>query len=117
MKSNSRSIRLSKILKKEISFIVKNILNDPRIDSMITITSVKVSIDLCYAKVFVTLLDDLDSFKKKLSLKGLQNSESFIQHCLSKRINVRVIPKIYFILDMSYLNGIRISNLINDQLR
>ena len=51
---NYRGGRINEEVKKEISNILREDVKDPRINGMISVTSVKVTKDLRYAKVYVS---------------------------------------------------------------
>lgn len=109
----SRSSRVAQELKKILSFIIQYSLRDPRLNTMITVSEVLLSPDCKYAKVFVTFLND----KKKIIIteiiKILNNATGFIRKLLSKKIKLRMTPKLFFIYDDSFANGIKISNILS----
>ncbi|VFP83725.1 30S ribosome-binding factor RbfA [Buchnera aphidicola] len=113
LKNFSRSIRLERILHKEIAIIIQRRLRDPRLNFLITILEVKLSSDLSYAKIFFTCLNYQDNNRIKLILNILQKAEGFIRSLINKNLLLRVIPKLCFIHDTSYIAGIFVSNLIN----
>ncbi|QCI27245.1 30S ribosome-binding factor RbfA [Buchnera aphidicola] len=120
-KSFHRSIRISEELKKEISYILKNKLRDPRIHSFITVSEVKVSKDLSYAKIFINDMEDIKFLKKNIlknNVKNiisiLQNASGYIRRILCKKIILRKIPILFFYSDNSLIKGIKISNLIKN---
>ena len=53
--ANYRGGRINEEVKREISIIIRDEIKDPRMTAMVSITSVKVSKDLRYAKVFVSI--------------------------------------------------------------
>ena len=57
MSLSKRSGQLEKSLKREINNIIYRKINDPRI-KFVTITRIKVSSDLKYADIFVTIFND-----------------------------------------------------------
>ena len=91
-----RSEQLEKSLKREINNIIYRKINDPRI-KFVTITRIKVSSDLKYADIFVTIFNDEEQQKK--ALKGLKNATKFIRGELGKDLKLRYVPKIKFKID------------------
>ena len=66
-KNPNRMNRIDEEFKKELSFIIDRDLKNPNITGMISVTKVKVSKDLHFARVYVSLLN---SKSKKILLKG-----------------------------------------------
>ncbi|WP_225639164.1 30S ribosome-binding factor RbfA [Candidatus Profftia sp. (ex Adelges kitamiensis)] len=113
IRKNNRIQRVSQEIQKKIAIILQSHIKDPRI-VMVTVSSVKVSCDLNYAKVFVTFLNDHDPNTVKIGLQVLQKVSGFIRMLLSRVMYLRVIPKITFVYDASLIEGIRMSNLITN---
>lgn len=101
--------KLNKLLKEEISDIIKK-LNDPRI-GFVSITDVETSADLRHAKVFTSILGD--ETEKKESINGLNSAAGFIKHELMQRIRIRYMPNLTFLYDNSIERGTKILSLIN----
>ena len=110
-KNPNRMNRIDEEFKKELSFIIDRDLKNPNITGMISVTKVKVSKDLHFARVYVSLLN---SKSKKNTLDGLKNSSGFIRSELAKRINLRYTPELVFELDDSLEYGDRIENILKD---
>ncbi|CAL4043385.1 30S ribosome-binding factor RbfA [Buchnera aphidicola] len=113
----SRAHRVAQELKKILSFIIQYSLRDPRLNKMITISEVLLSTDCSYAKVFITLLENEDKLVIIETIKVLNNATGFIRTLLRKKINLRIIPKLFFIYDNSFINGIKISNIISNEIK
>jgi len=111
----SRSCRVAQELKKEISVIVQQSLRDPRLHGIITISDVRLSQDLSDAKIFVSFLNEQESLFLKNSIKILNNASSFIRILLRRTMQLRIIPKLFFIYDNSFIEGMRISELIKNE--
>ena len=56
--NNKRINRISEEVKKVLSELLYNGLKDPRVTSMTTVTEVKVTRDLSYANIYVSVLGD-----------------------------------------------------------
>ena len=50
-----RTDRIAGEIQKEISDIIRNSIKDPRIPQMVSVTGVKVTKDLRYAKVYISI--------------------------------------------------------------
>ncbi|MDD3626245.1 MAG: 30S ribosome-binding factor RbfA [bacterium] len=89
--------RLQQLLQEEISGILSRDIKDPRI-KMMSITRVIVSKDLSLAKVYFSTFKEEDGEE---TLAGLESSSGFIFHLLMKRLTLKTIPHIKFIIDTS----------------
>ena len=110
-----RKEQLEKFLIREINNIIYREINDPRI-KFVTITRVKVSSDLKYADIFVTIFNDRKQQKK--TLEGLKNATKFIRGELGKDLKIRYVPDIKFIIDKDLEQQYKLLKIIteiNDQ--
>jgi ribosome-binding factor A len=90
-----RILRLEDIFKKELNTLINQETNfDPGI--LITITSVKISKDLQWANVFVSIYP---FNKHEIVLNHLIAIAGQFQHQINKIINIKHTPKIVFKLD------------------
>ena len=100
--------RISDALIEQISYIISNKVKNKDIN-FVTITDVKVSSDLGFAKVYFTVLD---SDKKDITLKALTEASGFIRHELRDRIDIRQIPKLSFVYDESIDEAKKIEDIL-----
>jgi len=108
-----RSGRLAEEFKKEISDIIKNEVKDPRV-GFVSVVSVDVSVDLRYAKVYISVLGDEKSISD--TIKALKSATGFIRREIARRIQLRYTPEITFIYDDSIAHGAKISKILADVL-
>jgi ribosome-binding factor A len=106
-----RSGQLEKSLIREINNIIYRKINDPRI-KFITITRIKVSSDLKYADVFVTILNDKK--QKRKALEGLKNATKFIRGELGKDLKIRYVPNIKFMIDKDLEHQYKLMKIITE---
>ncbi|MEI8596482.1 MULTISPECIES: 30S ribosome-binding factor RbfA [Photobacterium] len=114
-KEFSRTQRVAQQLQKELAVILQREIKDPRI-GMATISSVEVSRDMGYAKVYVTFLT-IGEQTPEDSLEALREMAPYIRSLLGKQIRLRVTPELNFIFDQSLTEGMRISNLVSKVVR
>lgn len=110
-KNNNRFNRVDEELKREISNIISFELKNPNVTGMISVTKVKVTPDLKYAKVYVSILN---SKNIKETMTNLKKSSGFIRSELAKRINLRITPEVIFELDDSLEYGARIDTILKE---
>lgn len=106
-----RSNRLGETLKEEISHMIQEELKDPRI-GFITVTSVEVADDLGHAKVFVSVLGDVQQTKD--SMEALKRASGHVRSEIGKRIRLRHVPEIVFKYDSSIEHGAHIAELLRE---
>lgn len=110
MPNSNRFERIGEEYKKEISNIINYKLKNPNVTGLISVTKVKVTNDLKYAKVYVSILN----FKNlKETLAGLKKSSGFIRSELARSVNLRNTPEIIFELDDSIEYGARIDSILD----
>jgi ribosome-binding factor A len=110
----SRIDRIAGEMKKEISEIIKFSIKDPRIPDMLTVTSVDVTGDLRYAKVYISILASNE--EKKNAMIALRGAAGFLRRGVGQRIQLRYTPEIIFEEDDSIERGMYINELINKTL-
>ncbi|REL27372.1 30S ribosome-binding factor RbfA [Thalassotalea euphylliae] len=107
----SRTDRVAQQIQKEVATIIQREVKDPRL-GMVTVNAVEVTRDLAYAKVFVTFFT-LEGQDEEVSVKILNEAASFIRTLLAKRIKARIMPELRFEYDKSLVEGVRMTNLVN----
>ncbi len=100
--------RIASNIVKEISYILAYEVKDNDI-KFVTVTDCKLTTDLSYAKIYVTVLDNN---KKETTLKALKDDSGFIRKELAERIDIRHIPELEFVYDESIEYGKKIEDLI-----
>ncbi|MBQ9011784.1 MAG: 30S ribosome-binding factor RbfA [Bacilli bacterium] len=105
-----KSERVSDALIEQISYILENEVKNKDIN-FVTITDVKVTNDLSFAKVYYTVLDDT---KKEATDKALKSASGFIRHALRDRVDIRQIPELRFLYDESIEYGNKIESILED---
>lgn len=101
--------RIENMLVKEISNVISSEVDNPDI-GFVSITAVRTSSDLDFARVYFTLFD-MD--KKESTEKALNKSSSFIRKVLSDTIELRHVPELKFIYDESLDYSNKIESIID----
>ena len=109
-KNNNRQGRIDEEFRKELSQIISYELKEPSVTGMVSVTRVKVTPDLKYAKVSVSILNSKDVQE---TISGLKKSSGFLRSELARRINLRHTPDLVFELDESLEYGARIDSILN----
>ncbi|ADD79909.1 30S ribosome-binding factor RbfA [Candidatus Riesia pediculicola] len=116
-----RSKKLSRMIQKELSWILHRHIMDPRMKK-IMILHVDLRRDLSFAKVFFSIFfsySKMISFSRKekssKEVVELLNDRQFlkmVRYLLAQKIEIRMIPKLTFFQDRSIEESIRIDHLI-----
>ena len=109
-KSN-RMYKIDEELKKEISNIISLELKNPHLTGLISVTNVKTTPDLRFAKVYVSMINEKS---KKENLKILKQSSGYIRSEVARRVNLRITPELIFEFDDSLEYGSRIEEILKD---
>src|SRR5574344_312939 len=102
--------RIASEMVKEISYVIMTEVKDPNV-KFVTVTDVKLTTDLSYAKVYVTVFNQ--EYIKD-TLKALNNAKGFIRNELKERMDIRNIPELEFVYDESIEYGARIEKIIDE---
>lgn len=106
---NKKIKRLESDILRYLSDIIANEANDELLKTL-TITSVDLSTDLSYCKVYYTSLSNLD---KKVLDKEVNEASSFLRGKLSEVLDIRHTPILKFIYDESLDYEKRIEEIID----
>jgi ribosome-binding factor A len=106
-----RPVRLAQELKSEISAIITRELPHHRL-GFITITDVKVSPDLRYARVFISVLGPSED--KVRTLEILDSEKAFIRQLIGRRFRLRHTPEITFVYDETVENADHMMRLMDE---
>lgn len=106
----NRYDRISSEMKRVVSDIIRNDVKDPRIPAITSVTDVDVTNDLKYAKVYISIYGD--EAQKAGAMAALESSAGFIRHEIGRKMTIRALPELKFILDQSIEYGSYISEKI-----
>jgi ribosome-binding factor A len=106
-----RAERVSSRIRQEISELLQEQVNDPRLSGLISITKVTTSPDLKNAKVYVSAVGD--NTNKNDVLEGFKAASGYFRREIAERIQLRFVPEITYHFDDSIESGARIIQLID----
>lgn len=108
---NNRMLRADAEILKELNEIIKDDLNDPRLQTLITVTYVKTSSDFTSCKAGVSVYEQ-DANKRQEIVKLLEKSSGYIKKTLAENLNLRNVPNIKFILDDGFFHEENINKIL-----
>jgi len=106
-----RTNRIGDQIVREVSAIIDRELKDPSV-GFVTVTSARVTGDLRYADVYVSVLGNEEERKK--SMEGLTRASRFIRSLVGQRIRLRYTPEIRFRFDDSLIRAEKIDRLLKE---
>lgn len=111
-----RSLKISSQMQKELSKILQEDVNDPRLsdDVIVSITDVEVTNDLSYADIYVSVLGD--ESKKESVIEALEQAKGFMKMLIGERMRLRSMPEFRFKYDNSIEHGAYMDKLIAETI-
>lgn len=111
----NRSERVGDLIQKTIAQMLLQDMSDTRF-RLVTITSVSVSRDLSYAKIYVSVLMDEEEDIKQ-TVNALNRAAKSLRYQLAQAVDLRIAPELKFIYDESTARGFRLSTLIDSAVK
>ncbi|NLN30621.1 MAG: 30S ribosome-binding factor RbfA [Bacteroidales bacterium] len=104
---STRQKKVSRLIQKEIAGIFLRKSNEFAPGKMISITRVRISPDLSFAKIYISIFPSNDNERV---MKVVQNQVSRLRYELGQQIKsqLRIVPEIAFFLDdsLDYIENI-----------
>ena len=109
--ATNRLNRINEDIQRELSVLIPRV-KDPRVQQgMVTVTAVETTPDLRYAKVYLSILGEVN--EKELR-RGLRSAGPWLRRELGSSLTLRYTPELIFERDRSIEQGARLSKLIDD---
>ena len=93
-----RSDRIADLIKVEISQVLSQEVRDPRVQG-ITVVNVLLTPDMKKADIFISQSNSFNEMDSEEVKRGLEKAKGFIRRKLSKNLNLRRTPEIFFKLE------------------
>ena len=108
---NLRHLRVGELVKQNLGQIfIKNEAKIPSLNTnLITITEVKMSSDLKSARAYIIPLGGKETEK---TVKTLTEFSYLVRKALSKKLDIKFLPRLHFVGDKSFDYAERIEKLI-----
>ena len=106
-----RQQKVGRLIQKELSTLFQNEAGEYVAGSMVSITTVRVSQDLSYAKIYVSVFPSGTADK---IIRSLEENNRNIRFMIGKKIGkqVRIIPELKFYIDDSLDYIEKLDNLL-----
>lgn len=112
--NSNRMARVNEELKRELSNIINYEVKNSNVTGMISVTKVKTSPDLKYARISVSVIN---SKNIKQTLAGLKAASGFMRSRIAEKMNLRVTPELVFELDESLVYGEKIDKILEQVMK
>ncbi len=109
MREFQRIDRISEEVRRELDAIIREELNDPRIEGTWSITRAEVTGDLRFAKIRVSVLEEE---KREPLLAALKNAKGYLRRALGRRMIIRTSPELIFVDDRNIEYGVHIASVL-----
>ena len=111
MTSLDRMDRINELLLEEIARLLQRDIKDPRI-GFVSVTRVETTRDLKNARVYVSVFGE-ETIQAE-ALEGLSSAAGYIRHNLFRKLSLKTVPTLSFVLDESIARGVHITSLLRD---
>lgn len=106
----NRLVRLNSLLQEVLSEVIRKDVRNPHVHTFVSVTRVEITADLQHAKVYISVLGT--DQEKQETLTALQSAAGFIAVHSSKKVVMRYFPELFFKLDTSLEQQLRIEELL-----
>ena len=110
--SAGRMRRVDEAVRAVLSDAIATDLSDPRV-GFVTVTAVQTSPDLRHARVYVSILGDVQ--EREQTLHALQAAHGYLQGRLAAQLTLKHTPLLAFHFDPSVERGMRITKLLEQE--
>jgi ribosome-binding factor A len=108
---SQRQLRVGELVKQNLGeLFIRNEAKIPKINSkLVTVTEVRMTPDLKTARVYVIPLGGIDT---KETVRILTENSHLVRRALSKRLDIKFLPKLTFVEDNSFEYAEKIERII-----
>ena len=110
---SQRQLRVGELVKQNLGeLFIRNEAKIPNINSkLITVTEVRMTPDLKTARVYIIPLGGVDT---KETVRILTEYSHLVRRALSKRLDIKFLPKLTFVEDNSFEYAEKIEKIIKE---
>lgn len=108
--ASTRQQKVSKLLREELSLVIRRDINDPRL-GFISITDVEMTPDFHTAHIYISAYGTEE--EQSNSMQVLDRAAGFLRGAIGRSLDMRYTPELRFHLDTSLARGARVFELLN----
>jgi len=109
MAKGKRPEQVGDQVRAELAALIQREVRDPKV-GFVTVTGVKLSPDLRYGKVYISVLEEE---REAETIEALQRAAGFLKRELGVRLRLKNVPALVFHADPSLRHGARIEELLS----
>ena len=110
--ANHRHERVGEEIAHEVNAMLAGELKDPRLEGSVVASEVRVQPDMKHARVFISVKGT--NKEQSDAIKALEHASGYIRRELVERLQLRRVPELHFMLDMSQEYVERIEQLLKE---
>jgi len=107
-----RSDRVAEAIREEVATFLSEDAKDPRIQGLVTVTTVELTRDLRHGKVYVSVLGT--DAERAATFEGLASVATHLRSRLGRALRLRVAPEIVFREDLSVARASHMEALLSE---
>jgi ribosome-binding factor A len=104
-----RTRRVGELVQKGLSVILQE--DRPLVNSLLTILDVNVSVDLAYARIYVSILGVNNNWDQEIAI--LNKKSVYYRKLLAQNWAICKIPQLIFVADDSHVRGAQLNRYID----
>jgi ribosome-binding factor A len=114
MASQTRQFKVGDLLQRIVADLLLKDLKDPRV-ALVSVSSVQVSRDLSFAKIFISILGvgDLPDELGNAVIHKLNDAKGLVRYTIGRKAALRIVPEIAFVWDRTLERGHQLTSLID----
>ncbi len=111
--TSRRQEKVVRVIKEAVSDAIANHLNDPRIESLVSVTRVEISADLRIANVYLSFFGT-DEAAQNRTFAAVTHARSRIQSLLGRAMQSKFCPILHFFKDEKFKKTLETMRLLDE---
>lgn len=111
--ASRRQEKVVRVIREAVSDAIANHLNDPRIESFVSVTRVEVSADLRIANVYLSFFGAEEASQNR-TFAAITHARSRIQSLLGEKMQSKFCPVLHFFRDEQFKKTLEAMRLLDE---
>ncbi|MGB5266470.1 MAG: 30S ribosome-binding factor RbfA [Polyangiales bacterium] len=109
-----RADRVSERIRTELmELMIRGAVRDPAAKDVV-VSAVRMTDDLSIARIYVRVLEEIDSDSQDLVVEALERASGFLRHEIGQRLQLRHVPSLEFYWDEVVDSALRIESILRE---
>jgi len=96
-----------------MELVLRGSVRDPAAKDVV-ISAVRMTDDLSIARVYVRVLEEIDSDRQDVVVEALRRASGFLRHEIGQRLQLRHVPSLEFYWDEVVDSALRIESILEE---